>query len=187
VFWYNAGNPSIWIGGLWTPVGIQGLRASGLPIVNTLLLLRSGSFLTFAHARINLHSRRLQYVTYSFVPVGLSKATYEYFSKLLSIAVGLGCLFTIFQLCEYYITSFNFSDSIYGSIFFRLTGLHGLHVLVGTIRLSSQIFSIFNNCFNSSHHNRFIRSVWYWHFVDLVWLFVFRIVYVWGNSIYRMV
>lgn len=105
----------------------------------------------------------------------------------LSYTIFLGAIFIYCQYHEYKHASFDMTDGIYGSIFYSLTGLHGSHVLIGVCLLISVLFRFTNIkgdfyiTFNP--HEGVTASVWYWHFVDLIWIFVYFIVYLWGNSI----
>ena len=99
----------------------------------------------------------------------------------LILTVGLGFYFTILQILEYYEASFTFADSIYGSTFFIATGFHGLHVIIGTLFLLVMLMRHINYEFSKSHHFGFEAAAWYWHFVDVVWLFLYIIIYWWGS------
>jgi heme/copper-type cytochrome/quinol oxidase subunit 3 len=92
-----------------------------------------------------------------------------------------GILFTLLQLEEYINAPFSISDGIYGSVFYMTTGLHGFHVIIGTIFIIVGCIRYLNYHFTVEHHLGFEFSVWYWHFVDVVWLFVFSAIYVWGS------
>lgn len=133
-----------------------------IPLLNTIILLTSGISITWAHHRlINNNYKQLFYG--------------------LLITIILGIYFSILQLFEYIEASFNISDSSYGSTFFLATGFHGLHVLIGTTFL---IICFIRNLiihFSSNHHFGFEAAAWYWHFVDIVWLFLYISIYWWGN------
>jgi heme/copper-type cytochrome/quinol oxidase subunit 3 len=101
----------------------------------------------------------------------------------LALTLFYGVLFTLFQRYEYINAKFDISDSVYGSTFFIITGLHGLHVVAGTIFLSVQLARIVNYHLTPTHHFGYEAAIWYWHFVDVVWLFVFISVYFWSNYI----
>lgn len=256
-FGHLAVHPSIRIGEVWPPFGIQPLNPFGLPFVNTILLLSSGVFVTFAHRSINLN-RKLAAAVFKlerFIPQSFIKEYYQdqnksltavftCFDKLVLLsddrfdswserfltedvivskgkvyvdfskggssvikqtevfriielkailrwyvriglggAIGLGVLFTFCQLYEYNTALFDISDSAYGSTFYRTTGLHGLHVLVGTVILCVQLVRFRCGFVFVDHHVGFLTALWYWHFVDVVWLVVFGVIYVWGSSI----
>ena len=148
-------------GGSWPPLLIHPIEAFAVPLLNTTILLTSGVSLTWAHhALIN------------------SNWVERLFGLL--ITVGLGLYFTFLQLLEYISRSFAFNDSAYGSIFFISTGFHGMHVLVGTTLLLIVSFRLWKNEFINNHHIGLETARWYWHFVDVVWLFLFCCVYWWG-------
>ena len=99
----------------------------------------------------------------------------------LAIAVALGLIFTVFQAYEYQHAAFGFSGNIYGANFFMATGFHGFHVIVGTIFLFICMLRAMRGHFSPEQNLGFEAAAWYWHFVDVVWLFLFAAVYVWGG------
>lgn len=133
-----------------------------VPLLNTIILLTSGISVTWSH-----HS--------------LLNNNFKQFFFSLFITLILGLYFSILQLYEYLDSSFNISDSSYGSIFFLFTGFHGLHVLIGTIFLFICFFRILFIHFSLNHHFGFEAAAWYWHFVDIVWLFLYIFIYWWGG------
>ncbi len=133
----------------------------GLPLVNTLILLTSGTTVTWAHHALLKNDRK-----------GLI------WGLLLSVV--LGVMFTLLQAYEYGHAGFNFAGHIYGSTFFMATGFHGFHVIVGTIFLTVCLFRALSGQFSPKQHFGFEAAAWYWHFVDVVWLFLFACIYVWG-------
>ena len=149
-------------GGQWPPKGIEVLDPLHLPLYNTIILLLSGTTVTWAHHAL-LHNDRK----------GLIWG--------LTITVLLGMLFTSVQAYEYAHAPFAFKDSIYGATFFMATGFHGFHVLVGTIFLLVCLFRALAGDFTPKQHFGFEAAAWYWHFVDVVWLFLFFCVYVWAS------
>jgi cytochrome c oxidase subunit 3 len=161
------------LGGQWPPVPVEATEAptSGyfkntfdpwsLPLVNTLVLLLSGVTVTWAHHGL-LHNNRRTLI------VGL----------ILTIA--LGTLFTSLQAYEYHHAGFSYAGHIYGSTFFMATGFHGAHVIIGTIFLTVCLFRALAGHFKPEQHFGFEAAAWYWHFVDVVWLFLFACIYVWG-------
>lgn len=167
VFFKNALYPmtegSPYIDGPWPPTGIETFDAWHLPLINTLILLCSGAAATWAHHAIAHENNRKDLVN------GL----------ILSIA--LGVLFTIFQAYEYGHAAFSFSGNIYGGTFFMATGFHGFHVIVGTIFLAVCLIRALRGQMTPEHHMGFEAAAWYWHFVDVVWLFLFAAIYVWGG------
>ncbi len=148
--------------GVWPPKGIEVLDPFHLPLFNTLILLTSGTTITWAHHGL-LHNDRKALVT------GLT------------FTVLLGLLFTSVQAYEYAHAPFAFKDSAYGSIFFMATGFHGFHVIIGTIFLIVCLLRAMAGQFTPRQHLGFEFAAWYWHFVDVVWLFLFVCIYVWGS------
>jgi cytochrome c oxidase subunit 3 len=151
------------IDGVWPPVGIETFDPWHLPLINTLILLCSGAACTWAHHALAHEDNRKDMI------------------NGLALSVGLGVIFTIFQAYEYSHAAFGFSDSIYGANFFMATGFHGFHVVVGTIFLFICMLRAMRGHFSSNSHLGFEAAAWYWHFVDVVWLFLFAAVYVWGG------
>ena len=150
-------------GGQWPPQGIEVLDPWHLPLYNTIILLLSGTTVTWAHHAL-LHNDRKGLVW------GLT------------LTVALGVLFSCVQAYEYAHAPFQFSQSIYGATFFMATGFHGFHVLVGTIFLLVCLFRAMAGHFTPQQHFGFEAAAWYWHFVDVVWLFLFACVYVWASA-----
>ncbi len=155
--------PAIEIGCVWPPVDIQTIDAFGVPLLNTILLLSSGITLTWAHA-------------------GLIESKFEEATQGLVCTLILAVAFLGLQIMEYTTAGFSMSDGIYGSIFYLATGFHGFHILVGALFLSVCLYRHTKEHFTSKRHLGFEFAAWYWHFVDIVWLFLFIVVYWWGNS-----
>ena len=149
-------------GGHWPPEGIQTFNPWHLPLINTLILLTSGTTVTWAHHAL-IHGDRN----------GLKWG--------LICTIALGALFTCVQAYEYAHAAFGFSENIYGATFFMATGFHGFHVLIGTIFLTVCLFRALAGHFKPEQHFGFEAAAWYWHFVDVVWLFLFFVIYVWGS------
>jgi cytochrome c oxidase subunit 3 len=149
-------------GGKWPPEGLEVLDPFYLPLYNTIILLLSGTTLTWAHHSL-LHNDRKGLVW------GLA------------ITVALGMLFTFVQAYEYIHAPFAFRDSIYGATFFMATGFHGFHVIVGTIFLLVCLVRAIAGHFTPQQHFGLEAAAWYWHFVDVVWLFLFAAIYVWAS------
>lgn len=148
------------IGGVWPPQGIQTEDPWGLPLLMTVILLSSAGAVTWAHGRLLKGDRR-------GLKIGLA------------ITIALGIIFTCVQAYEFLNAKFDYSQNIYGAVFFMATGFHGAHVIIGTIFLSVCLLRAFLGQFTSSEHLGLIFAAWYWHFVDVVWLFLFTFVYVW--------
>lgn len=161
-FFHLSLSPSILLGAVWPPVNIISLNPYGIPMLNTVILLLSGFSITWVHFSLILGD-------YDSVNLGFF------------ITLSLAILFTFLQISEYLMSPFNISDSVYGSVFFSLTGLHGLHVIIGSIFIAVCYYRFFNNEFTIKHHLGFEFATWYWHFVDVVWLFLYIFVYIWGN------
>jgi len=149
-------------GGNWPPQGLEVINPFHLPLYNTIILLLSGTTLTWAHHAL-LHDDRKGLVW------GLT------------VTVLLGALFSYVQFYEYQHAPFEFAGSIYGATFFMATGFHGFHVLVGTIFLLVCLFRALAGHFTPKQHFGLEAAAWYWHFVDAVWLFLFIFIYVWAS------
>jgi len=154
--------PTIEIGSIWPPKGIDVFNPIEIPLLNTLILLCSGVTVTYAHHAITAGSK-------TEAVLGLI------------LTVILAILFTMLQAFEYVSASFTISDGIYGSTFFMATGFHGFHVLIGTIFLFVGLVRLYLNHFTMQHHFGFEAAAFYWHFVDVVWLFLYVAVYFWGG------
>lgn len=149
-------------GGIWPPTGVEVFDPWHLPLFNTLILLTSGTTVTWAHHAL-LHNDRQ----------GLKWG--------LILTIVLGVLFSVVQVYEYSLAGFGFSENIYGATFFMATGFHGFHVFIGTIFLIVCLFRALAGQFDAENHLGFEFAAWYWHFVDVVWLFLFASIYVWGS------
>src|SRR6056297_2188881 len=162
-FFKHALYPMDAVGGVWPPQGIETFDPWHLPLINTLILLLSGCAATWAHhALVHGNDRK-----------GLVNG--------LIVAIALGVLFTITQAYEYTHAAFGFAGNIYGANFFMATGFHGLHVIIGTIFLAVCLIRLQKGDFTPEKHVGFEAAAWYWHFVDVVWLFLFAAIYVWGG------
>lgn len=160
-FWASLA-PTPEIGSVWPPQNIDVLSAWEIPFLNTVILLTSGASVTWAHHAILCGFRGRSLVA-------------------LLVTVFLASIFTSLQIFEYYSANFTISDGIYGSTFFLATGFHGFHVFIGTCFLVVCLFRVFFYHFTKQHHFGFEAAAWYWHFVDVVWLFLFVSIYWWGN------
>nr|YP_010390251.1 cytochrome c oxidase subunit III [Virpazaria ripkeni]UPV69731.1 cytochrome c oxidase subunit III [Virpazaria ripkeni]UPV69744.1 cytochrome c oxidase subunit III [Virpazaria ripkeni] len=161
-YFHSSLAPSIEIGSVWPPMGIITLPTFQVPLLNTCVLLLSGVSVTWAHHAIEE-----------------SKHKSAIMGLLLTFTLGVYFLFL--QLGEYKETSFSIADSVYGSTFFVATGFHGLHVAVGATFLLVCLLRLVKYHFSSSHHVGFLAAAWYWHFVDVVWLFLYVSIYWWGS------
>jgi cytochrome c oxidase subunit III len=149
-------------GGHWPPQGVEVLDPWHFPLINTLLLLTSSTTVTWAHHAL-LHNDR----------DGVKQALW--------LTIGLALCFTGVQAYEYTHAAFGFSGNIYGATFFMATGFHGFHVIVGTIFLAVCLLRMYRGDFTPQQHLGFEFAAWYWHFVDVVWMFLFVSIYLWGS------
>nr|ADO60469.1 cytochrome c oxidase subunit III [Anthrenus sp. BMNH 840208] len=161
-FFHSSLSPTIELGMNWPPKSISVFNPLQIPLLNTIILLSSGLTVTWAH-----HS--------------LMENNYKQTNKSLATTVILGMYFSILQGFEYMEAPFTISDSSYGSAFFMATGFHGLHVLIGSTFLMVCLIRTMNNHFSNIHHFGFEAAAWYWHFVDVVWLFLYISLYWWGS------
>nr|AMW67909.1 cytochrome c oxidase subunit III [Coniopteryx sp. YW-2016] len=160
-YFHSSLSPSVDIGNNWPPVGIKPFNPMEIPLLNTTILLSSGITITWAH-----HS--------------LMNQNYTQTIQGLLLTVLLGLYFTILQGYEYWEAPFTISDSVYGSTFFMATGFHGIHVIIGSIFILIMLMRQINWHFSHNHHFGFEAAAWYWHFVDVVWLFLYLSIYWWG-------
>lgn len=161
-FFHSSLSPTMEVGSYWPPEGIEVFNPFQIPLLNTSLLLSSGVRVTWAH-----HALIEGDWTGGFLG--------------LLITVTLGLYFTILQGYEYFEAFFRISDSVYGSIFYMATGFHGFHVIIGSVFLLVCLIRQYFEHFSFTHHFGFEAAAWYWHFVDVVWLFLYIIVYWWGG------
>nr|YP_006665901.1 cytochrome c oxidase subunit III [Mengenilla moldrzyki]AFC35464.1 cytochrome c oxidase subunit III [Mengenilla moldrzyki] len=161
-FFNNSIIPNYEFMNFWPPKSILPFNFLEIPLLNTIILLTSGIFITWSHyALINKN----------------------HFNMIISLTmtVILGMYFTMLQIFEYFQAKFNFFDSIYGSSFFIATGFHGVHVIIGSLFLLSTLIRQSFFFMSSSHHFNFEAASWYWHFVDVIWLFLYLSIYWWGS------
>ena len=151
------------IAGQWPTKGIEVISPWGFPLLNTVILLLSGTTVTWAHHAL-IHGDRQ----------GLKNGLW--------ITIALGLLFSTIQAYEYAEAPFHFAGLNYGASFFMATGFHGFHVLIGTIFLIVCQVRVYQGHFSPRQHFGFEAAAWYWHFVDIVWLFLFVSIYVWGGA-----
>jgi len=162
-FFHSSLCPTHVIGGIWPPKGILVLNAWEIPLLNTIILLTSGAACTWAHHAIITGDRKG-----------------AIFSLIITLILAIA--FTAFQGFEYINATFGISDSVYGSTFYMATGFHGFHVIIGTTFLTVCFVRLIQYHFSRQHHFGFEAAAWYWHFVDVVWLFLFIVVYWWGGA-----
>nr|ATU87843.1 cytochrome oxidase subunit III [Lonchura spectabilis] len=161
-FFHSSLAPTPELGGQWPPVGIKPLNPMDVPLLNTTILLASGVTVTWAH-----HS--------------ITEANRKQAIHALTLTVLLGFYFTALQAMEYYEAPFSIADGVYGSTFFVATGFHGLHVIIGSTFLLVCLARLIKYHFTPNHHFGFEAAAWYWHFVDVVWLFLYISIYWWGS------
>nr|ALO76534.1 cytochrome c oxidase subunit 3 [Perotis lugubris] len=161
-FFHSSLSPSIELGMIWPPKGIIPFNPIQIPLLNTLILLTSGITVTWAH-----HA--------------LMENNYTQGIQGLLLTVILGLYFTALQAYEYLEAPFTIADAVYGSSFFMATGFHGLHVIIGSTFLLICLVRQLLNHFSPIHHFGFEAAAWYWHFVDVVWLFLYISIYWWGS------
>lgn len=161
-FFHSSLGPAVELGATWPPVGIQALNPFEVPLLNTAILLTSGVTVTWSHHAAISGDRKNAILG-------------------LLITIILGIIFTALQAMEYIETTFTIADSVYGSTFFIATGFHGLHVLIGTSFLAVCFYRLLSHHFTKHHHNGFEAAIFYWHFVDYVWIFLFICIYWWGS------
>ena len=166
IFWaylHSSLSPAVEIGGVWPPYGITTLDPFAIPLLNTLLLLSSGAFVTYGHHALIAGDRK-----------GAIVGTF--------LTVVLAVLFTALQYYEYAEAGFSIADSVFGTTFFCSTGLHGLHVIVGTLFLGVQFKRLLSHHITTNHHVGLEGAIAYWHFVDVVWLGLYASVYLWAAN-----
>ena len=151
------------MGGVWPPSGIEVLDTFVFPLINTVILLLSGTTVTWAHHAL-IHGDR------------------EGLKQGLWLTIILGLIFSGVQAFEYHHAEFGIDSNIFGATFYMATGFHGFHVVVGTIFLIVCLARTYKGHFTAQQHFGFEAAAWYWHFVDVVWLFLFISIYVWGSQ-----
>lgn len=161
-YFHSRMGPTPELGSCWPPVGIIILNPFQVPLLNTAVLLASGVSVTWAH-----HAA--------------IEGDHQGTVQGLVVTVILGVYFTILQGGEYYEVSFSIADSVYGSTFFMATGFHGFHVLIGSSFLLVCLWRAFSLHFSTGHHFGLEAAIWYWHFVDVVWLFLYLSIYWWPS------
>lgn len=161
-FLYSSIIPGTDVGGIWPPIGIRTIEYKSIPLLNTALLFFSGLTITAG-----------QY----YIKAGKEKESKRYIEYTLI----LGSIFVLFQYIEYSYSLFTISDSIFGSLFFSLTGFHGLHVLMGLFFILIAYRRLSHS--SLSHHLNFVFSAIYYHFVDIIWIFLFALLYIWSSGL----
>jgi heme/copper-type cytochrome/quinol oxidase subunit 3 len=165
LFWayfHSSLSPTIELGSQWPPVAVRAIDPWGIPLLGSIVLLSSGFTVTLAHHAVRCGDKDMTIVG-------------------LFLTILLGLFFVSLQGNEYYNGEYTMSDSVFGSVFYMTTGLHGIHVIVGVIFLTVCFFRLVMDLFTSEHHLGFEFAIFYWHLVDLVWFFVFTCFYWWGS------
>nr|QDH52425.1 cytochrome c oxidase subunit 3 [Gordionus wolterstorffii] len=150
------------MGNIWPPFSLAPIPFFETPLLNTVVLLASGISITWAHHLF------------------FSKSNWNNGMYLILVTMLLGAYFTFLQAQEYFESPFSINDSSYGSVFFTATGFHGLHIIVGTFLLLSVLVKFVKGVVPSLFQTHFELAAWYWHFVDVVWLFLYICIYWWG-------
>ena len=166
-FFHSRLSPTVEVGINWPPNSIQPFNPFQIPLLNTTILLSSGARVTWAH-----HA--------------LISSNYTQSIQRLFLTIILGIYFSALQRFEYFEAPFTISDCVFGTTFFVATGFHGLHVLIGTTFLLICFLRLLNCHFSSYHHLGFEAAAWYWHFVDVVWLFLYVFIYWWGGFFFSI-
>ena len=161
-FFHSALSPTVELGAMWPPAGIEAIDPFELPLLNTIILLSSGFTVTYGH--------------HSLIQGNRGGSLYSLFFTIV-----LAIVFTALQGVEYSVSSFTLSDGAFGSCFYFGTGFHGLHVIVGTLFLGTGLWRALAYHLTENHHLGFESGILYWHFVDIVWLFLYISVYYWGS------
>ena len=161
-FFHRSLAPAPELGCRWPPTGVIPINPFRVPLLNTAVLLASGVTVTWAH--------------HSIIEGARAETT-----QALTLTILLGGYFTFLQLLEYIESPFTIADSVYGSTFFVATGFHGLHVIIGSSFLAVCLGRVIAHHFSTTHHFGFEAAAWYWHFVDVVWIFLYLCIYWWGS------
>nr|YP_009139046.1 cytochrome c oxidase subunit III [Cacopsylla coccinea]AKE49762.1 cytochrome c oxidase subunit III [Cacopsylla coccinea] len=161
-FFHHSLSPNHELGLMWPPKDIFPFNPLNIPLMNTVILLSSGISVTWAHASMCCNNWNTTKI-----------------SMLMTISLGI--YFSFLQFYEYSSSPFSISDSVYGSTFFLTTGFHGIHVIIGTLFLLHVYLRLKTINFSFNHHLGMEMSIWYWHFVDVVWLFLYMTIYWWGK------
>nr|YP_011034003.1 cytochrome c oxidase subunit III [Slavum lentiscoides]WRI20257.1 cytochrome c oxidase subunit III [Slavum lentiscoides] len=161
-FLHNSLAPSIELGLNWPPKNINFFNPLLIPLLNTIILLTSSFTITLTHFYMMMNKKKKSI-------------------KFMNLTIILSMYFLILQALEYKQANFTFSDSVFGSSFYIATGFHGLHVIIGTLFLIINLLRMINMHFSFLHHISFELAAWYWHFIDIIWLFLYMTFYWWNN------
>nr|QCQ69088.1 cytochrome c oxidase subunit 3 [Synchytrium taraxaci] len=161
-FFHSSLAPAVDIGSVWPPEGINAVNPWAIPLFGSCVLLASGFVLTLSHHAMILGKKDLALIT-------------------MLITVLLGFLFIFLQANEYQMGEFTIADSIFGNVFYMTTGLHAIHVIAGVTFLTVGLIRMYFDSFTTEHHLGLEFAIFYWHIVDVIWLFVFFLFYWWGS------
>nr|YP_009236617.1 cytochrome c oxidase subunit III [Hormaphis betulae]AMJ17082.1 cytochrome c oxidase subunit III [Hormaphis betulae] len=161
-FLHNSLSPSIELGLNWPPKNINFFNPMLIPLLNTIILLTSSFTITLSHFYLLNNNKK--------------KTT-----MFMNLTIILSVYFLLLQMLEYKEATFTFSDSVFGASFYMATGFHGMHVMIGMMFLSINLLRIINMHFSFIHHISFELAAWYWHFIDIIWLFLYMTFYWWNN------
>jgi heme/copper-type cytochrome/quinol oxidase subunit 3 len=193
-FFHLSVSPSIFLGTIW-PADILNeiiIKPSALPLLNTFILLFSGVLVTWFHYQLIQKAKNKYFIFFNntkntmfYLPLFSFADKFRFFTCIFSLVatISMGLLFTFLQLYEYIFSLFNITDSAFGSIFYLTTGFHGAHVIVGTIFLIVGLLRLLKTEVNLDHHVGLEAAIYYWHFVDVVWLFLYYFLYIWTDQI----
>nr|YP_011018276.1 cytochrome c oxidase subunit III [Parachordodes pustulosus]WQH58893.1 cytochrome c oxidase subunit III [Parachordodes pustulosus] len=157
-------SPDFELGNAWPPMGLTPIPFFETPLLNTIVLLSSGVSITWAHHMFYNYNSKFS------------------ISLLVMLTILLGVYFSFLQWEEYSTALFSINDSVYGSGFFTATGFHGVHIIVGSLLLFSVLVKLLMGVNPMDFQAHFETAAWYWHFVDVVWLFLFLCMYWWGGA-----
>lgn len=161
-FFHSSLSPAVEQGGMWPPIGINPVNPWAIPLLGSSVLLGSGFVLTLAHHATIAGKKDLTLIA-------------------LLITIIQGTLFLVLQFNEYTYGEFTISDSVFGSVFYSTTGLHAIHVIVGVLFLAISWIRLYIDSITSEHHQGYEFAIYYFHLVDVVWLAVFFVYYLWGS------
>nr|YP_009256117.1 cytochrome c oxidase subunit III [Rediviva intermixta]AKS40060.1 cytochrome c oxidase subunit III [Rediviva intermixta] len=162
-FWtyiHSSVSPAVEIGMLWPPKNIDMINPYSIPLLNSFILVSSGFSITWSHYSLLMNNKLDMIIS-------------------LMITIFLSIYFSLVQSIEYCNLPFSYNDSVFGSIFFMSTGFHGLHILIGTVFMLICLIRVLLNHFSYIHHFNFEAASWYWHFVDIIWLLLYFLIYWW--------
>lgn len=161
-YFHSSLSPTVELGGQWPPIAIRAIDPWGIPLLGSIILLSSGFTVTLAHHAIRARDK-------------------DSTVQGLFLTILQGFAFVALQANEYYLGEYTISDSVFGTVFYMTTGLHGIHVIVGALFLVVCFIRLLRDQYTSEHHLGFEFAIFYWHLVDLVWFFVFTCFYWWGS------